>query len=58
MLGDGSKYPSDDTYLDTETGKRYSVECTVAAHFSMPDEVDSLDELTAMPGVCKDVKEL
>lgn len=58
MLVDNARYPSDDTYLDTETGRYYKLRSTVEAHFKMPGGVDSLKKITAMPGVCKKIKEL
>jgi len=53
-----SRYPSDDSYFDHVTGRRYEVTSSIDAHFQMPHWVDDLKEITKIKGVNPKVEEL
>jgi hypothetical protein len=58
MLVSKSRYPSDDSYFDHVTGRRYEVTSSIDAHFQMPHWVDDLKEITKISGVNSKIKEL
>jgi hypothetical protein len=58
MLVSKSRYPSDDSYFDHVTGRRYEVTSSIDAHFQMPHWVDDLKDITKISGVNPKVKEL
>jgi hypothetical protein len=58
MLVSKSRYPSDDSYFDHVTGRRYEVTSSIDAHFQMPHWVDDLKEITKIKGVNPKIKEL
>ncbi len=52
-----ANFPCDDQYEDDESGERVTVYTTMEAHFEMPREVDTLEELRGREGVKQDWEE-
>ena len=45
------KFPCDDEYRNTKTGKCVTVYSTIEAHFSMPSKIGSIKQLLNLPNV-------
>ena len=55
MMMGNSRYPCDDIYRNTKTGKEIIVFSTKSAHFTMPDKVEDPKELLKIKGVKKEI---
>ena len=56
QLFGGGEFPCDDSYEHITSKKRATFRTSTQAHFKMPKEVASLDEVLALDGVKKEQK--
>lgn len=50
-IGDSSSHPCDDTYENRDTGERVTFLSSIEAHFSMPEKLENLKNISRRKGV-------
>ena len=51
MIGSDEEFPCDDDYEDEATGRIVNISTTKERHFTLPEHVDSLDDVLRLSGV-------